>query len=314
MRKESIGRLLLTLLTAFVMVAGVFGAAVKTWSSNEATEGSNQATMEIAAGDIDTRPSVTGDAPVSAIDSETNELCHMTDLLSTSSTDSESNVPDIMQLDTKDDSGDSIDDMSPSAHGTRALPVDANGPYGEMPPNGTPYLEGDTVPFSADMIGGNNADYKFRWEVTGDDEYDGPGPAPDYWGAYDENTYSHPYKDNHVGVATAEAWDGVSMTTYTGGGDIWDGDTSYSWLMGGYLYITVGLQFQVNQDITIDELGVYRYGSYAYTYYNLRLWNADTQALMYSVNYPTTRLVPCFRSIFIPRNIHVKQPLSVLRR
>jgi PKD repeat protein len=69
-------------------------------------------------------------------------------------------------------------------------------------------------------------------------------------------------------------------------GTIWDGDTSYSWLMGGYPYVTVGMLFETNEEITIDELGVYRYAYYADTYYNLRLWDASSESLLRSVDWP----------------------------
>jgi hypothetical protein len=47
MRKESIGRLLMTLLTAFVMVAGVFSAAVLTNTQVELS------TSDVAARELD---------------------------------------------------------------------------------------------------------------------------------------------------------------------------------------------------------------------------------------------------------------------
>jgi hypothetical protein len=285
MRKESIGRLLLTLLTAFVMVAGVFGAAVQTWTGNEAGEGSNQPIMEIAASEFDVRTSGTGDAPVSAINSDSNEFCEITDLWSTSSTDSESNAPNVLVLDTRDDSADATGErsMTPLDHGTRQVSVDANGPYGEQPPNGTPYLEGDTVPFKADIIGGSNDDYKFKWDVNGDEVFDGPGTAPDFWGAYGENTYDHDYKDNFVKEAKVQAWDGVSMKTLTGGGTVWDNKyPGYVYLSAGY-YGTVGMKFDVTKTVTIDELRICRY-YYPYQYYNIRLWDSGQNILREVIN------------------------------
>ncbi|MHC4463954.1 MAG: hypothetical protein ACYS30_21350, partial [Planctomycetota bacterium] len=199
---------------------------------------------------------------------------------------SESEVPSAIQLDledadsgTEEMSGDSIFGSTPTNHGTRAATVDAGGPYGEKPP-GSPYFEGDTVNFDGDIIGGSKADYKFRWDVDDDGTWDGPGTAPDYWGAKGDAAVTKDFKDNHIGEAILEAWDG-SMSTVTGGGDVWKGTTSVSHYMGGYYYGTVGYKFRANEDITIDELGVYRYSSYyGRTYYNIRLWDASSQAML----------------------------------
>jgi hypothetical protein len=52
MRKESIGRLLLTLVTAFVMVAGGFSAAVQTWSDLGQTGDQVNQPSEMAVSDF----------------------------------------------------------------------------------------------------------------------------------------------------------------------------------------------------------------------------------------------------------------------
>ena len=71
MRKESIGRLLLTLLTAFIMVAGVFVAAVQTWST---TTQPGDKPNQLAESELDIETRETGDAPVSALDSDSNTM------------------------------------------------------------------------------------------------------------------------------------------------------------------------------------------------------------------------------------------------
>ncbi|UCF08284.1 MAG: hypothetical protein JSW28_00925, partial [Thermoplasmata archaeon] len=94
--------------------------------------------------------------------------------------------------------------------------VDANGPYGT---HQNPLYEGEIVTFNARIINGNAADYQFRWDVTGDGEFDGPGPAPDFWGLKGETDYSHQYLDDYYGEAKVEAWDGIN--TLSDNTDVW---------------------------------------------------------------------------------------------
>jgi hypothetical protein len=171
MRKESMGRLLLTLLTAFIMVAGVFGAAIQTWSF---TSNDGDRPNQIADSELDMKTRETGDEPVSASDSDLNTIDgEKTGQWSLRNGDSVQ-LKNCIITDTIADqnpNADTTDLENPTstdvieAHGTRAITVDAGGPYGEMPP-GIPYIEGDTINFDATISGGNVADYYFRWEIT----------------------------------------------------------------------------------------------------------------------------------------------------
>jgi PKD repeat protein len=160
--------------------------------------------------------------------------------------------------------------------------LNAMGPYGT---HDYPYYEGDTVPFSAKILHGNPADYMFRWDVNEDGEFEGPGSAPYFWGAFGETDYSHQYLDDFYGDAKVQAWDGISMKEISGAGDIWGGSTFEQYLAGGY-YATHGLKFTVNQDITVDQLGVYR-EYYPYQYYNIRLWTESGTLLRQVTNLTT---------------------------
>ncbi len=285
MRKESIGRLLLSLVTAFVMVAGVFGAAVQTWSIESPTgEELNQPISEIAASELDMKTGGTGEAPVSAIPQ----------LSISSASESESEIPAGFEMNTGDldvdftNDGEQVSGMSsevPLDHGTRQVSVDANGPYGERPPDGIPYYEGDTVLFEADIIGGSVDDYVFRWDVDDDEVWDGPGAAPDYWGGKGESAYTKDTTDNHIGEAKVEAWDEISMKTIIGDGDVWDENSNPTYYHYAGYYGVVGMRFRTTMTVTIDELGMFRY-SYPYQYYNVRLWDATTQALLREVTNP----------------------------
>jgi hypothetical protein len=171
--------------------------------------------------------------------------------------------------------------------------VYANGPYGTQR---YPYYEGDKVTFTASIFSGNIADYKFRWDVTGDGEFDGPGSAPDYWGTFGENGYTHLFLDNNIGLAKVEAWDGVSMKTLTSAGTIWDEKYPGGGYMEAGYYGAVGMKFEVSTTITIDELGVCR-SYYPYQYYNLRLWDPSTQTLLREVTDPS---VPSYQWSWFP--------------
>jgi parallel beta-helix repeat protein len=85
--------------------------------------------------------------------------------------------------------------------------VDANGPYGTP---ADPFYEGDLVNFNATIINGNPLDYQFRWDVNNDGQFDGPGTAPDFWGPKGVTNYTYQFRDNYIGQAMVEAWDGVS--------------------------------------------------------------------------------------------------------
>jgi ketosteroid isomerase-like protein len=164
---------------------------------------------------------------------------------------------------------------------TRAATVDAGGPYGTQ---ASPLYEGNPVNFVAQISGDINDNYMFRWDLDNDGNFEGPGSAPDFFGAYGDNDMIHQFNDNNIGLAKVEAWDGVSYTTFSGGGNLWNEDYPPYWYMGGYYYGTVGYKFDVTQTITIDELGACRY-YYPYQYYNIRLWTSGG-SLLRQVSYP----------------------------
>jgi hypothetical protein len=283
MKKESIGRLLLTLITAFVMVSGVFGAA--NWSDTQ----SDDRTDQIADGDFDLENGETGDAPVSAIDSDSVISEVSTSPITDSPQNDDRIVTDPIELRSpngyvNEDIVSESDDVV-EAHGTRAATVDANGPYGEFPP-GFPYYEGETVPFDGTIVGGDPANYYFRWDVTGDGNYE-MNHFPASWGGDDVKgvaDFDHEYRDNFVGEGTLEAWDGSAMRLGPDG-DMLDGlyyDGSY-WLPVPRFYQnpppngrdgTWGLQFDVYKDCTVDQMGFVR--TYAPTPYLMRLWDMST--------------------------------------
>jgi hypothetical protein len=268
MRKENVGRLLLSILTAFVMVAGVFGAAVLTSYS----ETDNIA--PVAAREQEMQAREVGEAPISAMEGQL-----------TSWEDIDSGEADMVTayspIDVPIPEGDVLPEdrffreeveeptvsmfgEAPMETGTRATGVDADGPYGT---EANPFYEGDSVTFSASNIpGGDESDYYYRWDADGDGNWD----EDNFGGTKGDTDYTHDFRDNHIGVATVEAWDGVSMKTFTGDGLIWD-YSDYGWYMYAGYYATHGLKFTVNQDVTIDQLGVFR-GYYPYQFYNLRLW------------------------------------------
>ena len=296
MRKESIGRLLLTLLTAFVMVAGVFGAAVPTFLTESQTkEMGPQPSFEMAGSEFEEETRETGDAPVSALDIYSEDTFDNVEQWSAANKEIESDLPQVFQIETQnlhklpEKQYTAID--IPLDHGTRATLVDAYGPYGEAPP-GIPYIEGDAIEFEADIIGGSNDDYIFRWDVDNDGNFEGPGPAPNYWGAFGENTHTQDYRDNYAGKAKVEAWDTYSMKTLYGEGlPLEDTYYNYYWQWSNHDYLTWGWQFDISEQITVDELLLFR-SSYPYQVYYIDIWDTKTQLQVattgYMGVYPTT--------------------------
>jgi hypothetical protein len=268
-RKETLGRLLLTLLTAFVMVAGAFVTAIPTLTVEENAPG----VVDVRELDEETR--VIGEAPISA-----NTEIQGQSLIETTNEEIVSNDPDPMievnsatTRPAQEAKANTI--FSEPDRGTRSATVEAYGPYGTQ---SDPKYEGEIINFDSDVVGGINDDYRFRWEVTGDGIWDGPG-AGNGWGAWGETAYDHTYLDNNVGTATVQAWDGTWTTTnyYT---SMWQYDTTMTCNVGGYYLYTYGNQFTVlDHDITVDRLGGFRTSYWAYPYpqmpyyiENIRLW------------------------------------------
>jgi hypothetical protein len=270
MRKESTTRLLLTLLIAFVMVAGVFGAAVNT----SFIETADLPSAEVAVSEPDTKTRGMGDAPISALDGQMatafGELAPE-DASIVQAIPVENPEP----LKPKDNT---MATSVPETTGTRATGVEAGGPYGT---ESTPYIEGDSVTFDAETIpAGEEGDLYWRWDVNGDMVWD----MDEFGGTKGITTYTHDFADNHIGQATVQAWDGVSMNYYSGGGDVWDGAGIYYYLSAG-TYSTQGMKFTANKDCEIDQLGFYRY-YYPTTIYNIRLWD-DSGTMLAQVLYPS---------------------------
>jgi hypothetical protein len=287
-RKESIGRLLLSLLTVFIMVIGVFGTAVLTQLSDV-----EQPEVPLAASEPDIGTREVGEAPTGANTAEPTTVS----LIGQTNIENTPDVP-IMEVASKapaterEEAPAATTETTETTSGTRGQTLDANGPYGTI---SDPLYEGEGITFESDVIGGNNMDYKFRWEVTGDGAWDGPGAAPDGWGDWGESDMPYTFLDNSMGNAIAQAWDG-SMTTTSYTGDTW---TGYDMTMnvGGYYYYNWGNQFTANWDITVTALGGYKayywwaypYPYIPYYYSTIKLWDAQTQALLGQVGplYPS---------------------------
>jgi hypothetical protein len=286
MRKESIGRLLLSLLTAIIMVAGVFAAAVYTnYSGMEESPSS-----PVEASELEMEAREAGEAPVSALEemgpASFGEQAEVQVAKAYRPNEIEVPAGDEVPKDMfyREETDEKTIKMT---HGTRALGIDANGPYGELPPAGVPYTEGDTVPFHAETIpAGEESSHYWNWEVTGDGVWDVNHIAP-YGGdgviGVDYN-YPHLYKDNMMAEAQCEAWDGSSWYTVYGDGNVWNELYPPGWYLGAGYYATHGMSFTVNEDLTVDQLGACRY-YYPYQYYNIRLWTVGG-TLLSQVSYP----------------------------
>jgi hypothetical protein len=143
--------------------------------------------------------------------------------------------------------------------------VDAQGPYGTP---GDPYYEGDNVTFDADIINGSIMDYRFRWDVNNDGEWE-----RDFGETTEgETTYTHKFADDHIGLAKVEAWDGVSTKTVSGNGTILNETLPTSNGSAGS-YGTLGIKFKVWQDITVYQLGAFK-ETYSHIY-NIRVWTTS---------------------------------------
>jgi hypothetical protein len=301
MRKESIGRLLLSLLTAFVMVAGVFATAVFT-AQVEWNEAPSVTVNDDAAGELEREKSVVGEAPISAISGEqTNGM--FTSRSRTTSGNSDTPATPMIAFDEIEEQRDEPEFERPERpttttpdRGTRAPTLDANGPYGTKD---DPKYEGEEIDFTATIIGGNNNDYKFRWDLESDGVYEGPGSGPDGWGGYGESDMEdYEYLDNAVGLATCEAWDTVSYYPPYNANML--DETYYNyyyWLPVPRFYLdpppngddgTWGLQFDVYKDTTVDQIGFFK--TYAPNpMYNVKLWEMETETCI-GVNLAITPL------------------------
>jgi hypothetical protein len=267
MRKETTGRLLLSLLTAFIMVAGALGAALPTLTQDlEGDESAQRTVVNEAESELENKMGETGDAPVSANRAKGNkqQLEHSTlfdmpgmEPKRPRNPNSENEGIEIEE----DKVGSTLDVNMP--HGTRNPDsVSAGGPYGSEIPF-APYYEGEPITFTAEIEPEDEEEnYQVRWDVDGDGQFDGPGDAGDeFFGEYGEMSMTHTFYDDYQGVATVEAWDG-SWTTISYDGVVLDGEDGdgYGYAESNYgdYYVTYGWTFEVTEDVTVDSIANYR--------------------------------------------------------
>jgi hypothetical protein len=310
MRKESIGRLLLCLLTAFIMVAGVFGAAVYESSTDWATHKPSQATENEAASELEIRSNGVGDAPTrvelteipmtNSAEPETSSASSM-DVFSLDMSDKTPNmdVPDQPQGQgtywgelENDETSTPLRDV-PEDHGTRPAPgayIDADGPY-------TGYFEGWPITLQSEIYMDDPMNYRTRWDLEDDGEWDGPtDPSidPECWSSTDVGSpkgpgygvtdWSFDLRDNYQGECRVQAWDDTQIILPMAGGPYWPDNTFQVGMYmnyGSYNYNTIGWRFTVNNQIDVTELGCYRGVSWMgvvwpYSYYrSVKVWDVS---------------------------------------
>jgi hypothetical protein len=123
--------------------------------------------------------------------------------------------PEPMKVTTKPSGLSFTSSVSPTSKVLRSDPaptaasVDAGGPYG-----GPTTFEGDDVLFEATVDDPNLM--FFRWDFNGDGKWDTGDAASGNW--VPDTIVPHQYLNMYNGLATVQAWDGVSTTTvsYTG--------------------------------------------------------------------------------------------------
>lgn len=258
------------------MVAGVFVAAVHT-----NVPVSEQPDDHLAASENDLRTREIGETPISAnIAEPTSELTEGTN---TVVEPQDHNIIEAPGLPTNLPERE----VTPTAstepvRETRGASVEAYGPYGTKD---DPKYEGEPILFESDIVGGSNMDYRFRWDVTGDGLWDGPGAGPDGWGAWGETDLDHEFCDNSMGDVVVQAWDGTWTTTnYYGQG--WAGYDMTQNVAGYYTY-TYGNQITMQKTVTVDRIGGYKsyywwaypYPYIPYFYENLRIWTTGGTSL-----------------------------------
>jgi hypothetical protein len=158
--------------------------------------------------------------------------------------------------------------------------VDARGPYGTST---SPFFEGDTVSFNADVLNGISDDYYFRWDVNND----GIWEKDDFNSVKGNPSYDHVYPDDYIGPAKVEAWDGVTYRTQTDFGKMLNDSSPTSDIPTGTNgFETVGVKFTVLSNITVHQLGIYNDPDDPYILvFNLRLWT-ETGTLIVSISNP----------------------------
>src|SRR3990170_3912961 len=235
---RGIGKIVVPALIVFVMVMGAFGALIGPRGSPETT-GGQTTTPSTRAGSIPSALSGPGtgaggdsDSGVSG-DSVSTGMAVNKDIVGRTDTRPE---PLAMQYDPasgrawdqnrqvltlpdaaipKNRAVSFTSSVAPTSKVLRSDPaptaasVDAGGPYG-----GPGTYEGGTIVFTATVDDPNLM--FFRWDFNGDGKWDTGDAASGNW--VPDTTVPHQYLNMYSGLATVEAWDGVSTKTvqYTG--------------------------------------------------------------------------------------------------
>jgi hypothetical protein len=160
--------------------------------------------------------------------------------------------------------------------------VSAQGPYGTRK---SPIPEGDLVTFEASIINDDPSNYFFRWDINND----GIWEKDDFGTLKGDPIYSHEFTDDYDGISKVEAWDGISYKTLYEKGTVLDEvPPNEKILLGPSPYWTVGMKFCVNEDITVNELGVFNDPDDSYfKIFNIRLWTQSSQIIS-SINFPSS--------------------------
>jgi hypothetical protein len=287
-KRGKAGRLLLCLLTVFMMVTGGFAAFVTgdTASTAQPTAAdepgselgeigkqpisSEQANREPAIDGLSdswtasnpeptrTQTKETSTEQKTAMPSDTNPRQEPTEMATPLGSGTITSTQEPIILDSPG--------MNPMA-----ITLDANGPYGTM---ADPKYEGETVDFHGTITGEDPANFDTRWDVDNNGVWDTPGV--DGWG--DHLDYTHVFTDNSLEGATLQATDWDMITT-TGilFGDIGIANIYYA---GGSSTYNQGLLITPTMDLTITELGAYRYEPFPrHIPYRMGLWTTGQSLL-----------------------------------
>jgi len=104
----------------------------------------------------------------------------------------------------------------------------------------------------------------FRWDFNNDGVWDTPWVT--------EKTYDKMFNDNYYNNVCAEGWDGVSTKTIINTGD----NLNQRGALNYYIYpMNSGWKFRAKADISVTELGYWKYIAYTYTSFNIRMGLRD---------------------------------------
>jgi hypothetical protein len=278
---RGIGKIVVPALIVFVMVMGAFGALIGPRGSPETT-GGQTTTPSTRAGSIPSALSGPVTGPAGDSNSGVPGDSVSTGVVLNEKILGRTDVhPEPLAVPTKPSGLSFTSSVAPTSKILRSDPaptaasVDAGGPYG-----GPTTFEGDDVLFEATVDDPNLI--FFRWDFNGDGKWDTGDAASGNWVPDTQVTYR--YLNMFDGLATVQAWDGVSTTTFAYTGNILGTTTPayYGLVYGAY---TVGNRYQAKQAFTIAELRAYRWLTY-WTPVEMGLWS-DGGALLGSCTLPT---------------------------